>query len=197
MSLPPRVYFTLFEVAARWNCTPADLAGWASIGRFTIVTAIAPVTHGLQVVAGLVAVSATDILHMFRRNGTGPSKSLLKRVRPADQQDWIMLEDPAHHIQVTAEDLMIMADEVQQFEADFDLLRRPASQIGAPARYDWDGMYIAMIVRIHDRGLPLSQAEWVGEVQEWFVANGEKGEVPDESTIRRRVTPVWRALRGA
>ena len=50
MALPPRVYFTLIEAAARWDCTIADIAGWASVGRFRIVTAIAPVSHGLQVV---------------------------------------------------------------------------------------------------------------------------------------------------
>jgi hypothetical protein len=197
MSLPPRVYFTLIEAAARWNCTFADIAGWASVGRFTIVTAIAPVTHGIQVVAGFVAVSATDILQMFRRSGTGPSKSRLKRVRPADQDEWIMLGNRADQIQVTVEDLLIMAEEVQQFEADFDLLRRPAYHIGSTARYDWDGMYIAQMVRIHDHGVPASQAEWLGEVQDWFVSNSENGEVPDERTIRRRLTPIWKALLGA
>jgi hypothetical protein len=36
MSLPPRVYFTLIEAAARWNCTVADIAGWASVGRLSL-----------------------------------------------------------------------------------------------------------------------------------------------------------------
>ena len=65
------------------------------------------------------------------------------------------------------------------------------------ARYDWEGMYITLMVRIHDQGLPATQAEWLGEVQEWFVANGDGGEVLDERTIRRRLTPIWKALRGS
>ena len=67
MALPPRVHFTLQEAAARWDCTLADIAGWASVGRFDIVTAIPPVTRGRQIVAGYVVVSVTDIMQMFRR----------------------------------------------------------------------------------------------------------------------------------
>ncbi|WP_445803076.1 hypothetical protein [Yoonia sp.] len=59
----------------------------------------------------------------------------------------------------------------------------------------WDGMYIFLIRRVHEHGVPETQAEWVGEVQEWFVKKSESGEVPDERTIRRRLTPIWKALR--
>ncbi len=195
MALPPRVYFTLQEAAARWDCSLADIAGWASVGRFDIVTAIPPVTRGRQVVAGYVLILVTDIMQMFRRCGTGPTKSFLRRVRPTDQDEWIMIAEPADRIEVTLADLLIMAEDVRRFETDCDLLRRPAAHIGSTARYDWDGMYIALMVRIHEQGVPATQAEWVGEVQEWFIANGDGSEVPDERTIRRRLTPIWKALR--
>lgn len=194
MALPPRVYFTLQEVAIRWDCTLADIAGWASVGRFDIVTAIPPVTRGRQLVAGYVVVSVTDILQMFRRCGTGPTRSILRRFRPRDQDEWIMIADAAG-IEVTLADLLIMAEDARRFETDCDLMRRPAAHIGSTARYDWDGMYIALMVRIHEHGVPATQAEWLGEVQEWFVANGGGSEVPDERTIRRRLTPIWKALR--
>lgn len=196
MSLPPRVYFTLHEAAARWDCTLADIAGWASVGRFDIVTAIAPIANGLQVVAGFIAVSVTDILPMFRRCGTGPTTSRLWRVRPIGQTDWVMLPERPTWSEVTLADLLIMAEDVHRFEEDCDLLRRPASHIGSTSRYDWDGMYISLIRRVHENGVPETQAEWVGEVQEWFVEKSDTGEVPDERTIRRRLTPIWKALRG-
>ena len=107
-----------------------------------------------------------------------------------------MIAEPAG-IEVTLADLLLMADDVRRFETDCDLLRRPAAHIGSTARYDWEGMYISLMVRIHDQGLPATQAEWLGEVQQWFVANGDGNEVPDERTIRRRLTPVWKVLRGA
>lgn len=47
MALPPPVYFTLHEAALRWDCTLADIASWASVEKFDIVMAIAPVTSGM------------------------------------------------------------------------------------------------------------------------------------------------------
>jgi hypothetical protein len=32
-------------------------------------------------------------------------------------------------------------------------------------------------------------------VQEWFVKKSDSGEVPDERTIRRKLTPIWKSLR--
>lgn len=197
MGLPPRVYYTLHEASIRWDCSLADIAGWASAGRFEIVTAIAPVIQGAQVLAGFVAVSVTDILQMFRRSGTGPASCRLRRVRPLDGDEWVLITDPEERIEVTLEDLLIIADEVRRFETDCDLLQRPAFHIGSTAKYDWDGMYIVLIQRVHDHGVPATQAEWVGEVQEWFVQTSKTGEVPDERTIRRRLTPIWKALRGS
>ena len=56
--------------------------------------------------------------------------------------------------------------------------------------------YVTMIQRIHEHGLPATQAELIGELQEWFGNVAENSDVPDESTIRRRLRPFWRALRG-
>lgn len=196
MALPPREYFTLHEAAARWDCTLADIAGWASAGRFEIVTAIAPVVPDLRKITGFVVVPVTDILPMFRRCGTGPTTNRLWRVRPISQAEWVELPDDSKGLTVTLADLLIIARDVQKFEAEYDLLRRPGAHMGSTARYDWDGMFIALMIGMHQRGLPPTQSEWVGEVQEWFVAQGQNGgEVPDERTIRRKLTPIWKALR--
>lgn len=103
-----------------------------------------------------------------------------------------MITDPAERIEVTLANLLIIVEDVRRFEVDFDLLRRPASNIGSTARYHWHGMYITLIVRIHEEGLPATHAEWLGEVQEWFVANSESGEVsatPRFSDSFRGVSP--------
>ena len=55
MGLPPRVYFTVHEVTARWGCNIADVAGWAYTGRFRILTGIPAVRCGDEVVAGILA----------------------------------------------------------------------------------------------------------------------------------------------
>ncbi|WP_245243341.1 hypothetical protein [Pararhodobacter sp. SW119] len=76
-----------------------------------------------------------------------------------------------------------------------DKARRPAARAAPGKDYDWDGMYVAIIRRVHEHGVPASQADWVSEVQDWFVIRSEGTAVPDERTIRRRLTPIWRALR--
>jgi len=195
MGLPPRVFYTLSEISIRWDCSLADLAGWASAGRFDIVTALPPTEVGSASVAGFVAVSVTDILPMFRRCGTGPTTRILRRVRPLEEKEWVILPPPPDAIEVALADLMIMAADVSRFEEDCEIARRPAPRAAPGTNYDWDGMYVAIIRRVHEHGLPASQADWVSEVQDWFVIRTEGANVPDERTIRRRLTPIWRALR--
>ncbi|HIC64995.1 MAG TPA: hypothetical protein EYO87_03150, partial [Paracoccus sp.] len=85
---------------------------------------------------------------------------------------------------------------LQQFEEERDLLRRPASTIGASPRYDWDSMYAWLTVLLFEKGVPDTQTALVSLVQDWFVQNSKSGEVPDESTIRKRLMSLWRKLRG-
>jgi hypothetical protein len=196
MGLPPKVYFDLPEVAARWECNLSDLAGWASVQRFDIVTGIGPVTCGVRTISGFVAVSVPDVLSLFKQVDRIRRLCRLKQVRVLGEDDWQIITKPAKGISVTLADLMILAEEVRHFEDECDLLRRPAAHIGSTPNYDWDGMYLTLIRRVHEQGVPPTQAEWVGEVQEWFVNQSETGKVPDERTIRRRITPIWKALRG-
>lgn len=88
MRLPQREYYTVHEVATRWGCTIADIAGWSSKGRLDIVTGVPPVICGSDLIAGEVVVSAFDILPMFRRCGTGPQSAFVRRVRANGSSDW-------------------------------------------------------------------------------------------------------------
>jgi hypothetical protein len=57
-------------------------------------------------------------------------------------------------------------------------------------------MYAWLFWHAHLNGVPATQSALIALVQEWFVQNSRKGEVPDESTIRKRLAPLWRKLRG-
>ena len=195
MAFPPRAFYTLHEAAARWGCTLSDIAGWASVGRFDIATGIAPTQCGKEVLTDFVAVPVAEILPMFLLNGAGPTRKSLRRIRALNSKEWLRITDPDHRVEVTLDVLVIMADDVIRFERDCDVQRRPAVSVSSTKRYDWDGMYISLIKRVHEQGVPESQNAWIGEVQEWFVRNSVTGEVPDERTIRRRITPVWKSLR--
>ena len=196
MALPPRAYFTLHETASRWGCTIADIAGWAAVGKLDIVTGIPLAICGTEKVSGKVIVSPMDMLPLFRRSGTGPTSIKLLRVKPDPGADWIYVTEPADGVEVSIADLLIGGQDVLRFEDEYDLLRRIGGGTGALSPYDWEGMYVAMVKRIHEHGLPATQTELIGELQEWFGNVAESGEVPDESTIRRRLRPFWRALRG-
>lgn len=196
MALPPRAFFTLHETASRWGCTIADIAGWATVGKLDIVTGIPLAICGTEKVSGKVFVSPMDMLPLFRRSGTGPTSIKLLRVKPDPGADWIYVTEPADGVEVSIADLLISGQDVLRFEDEYDLLRRIGGGTGALSPYDWEGMYVAMIKRIHEHGLPATQAELIGELQEWFGNVAESGDVPDESTIRRRLRPFWRALRG-
>lgn len=194
MTLPPKAFYALPEAAARWGCTPADIAGWSAAGRLEIVTGLAPVRCGSQQLAGFVAVPATDILPVFRRCGTGPGEWPVRRIREVGAAEWLLITDPEEGVPVAAADLVIRASEVARFEEECGIMRRPHGT-GPTPRYDWDGFYLAVIKHLHEQGLPESQNEFVGMMQEWFIRRSESGDAPDESTIRRRINPIWRALR--
>ncbi len=198
MGLPQKVFYSVSEVAARWECSLADIAGWASVGYFDIVTVVPSITiGGARRIEGFVRVAVTDVLPILRGLGKAAKKVRLSRVRPWDDEAWVFLEDPpvAKGLKVQREDLLIMADQVRAFEAEHDLLRRPAAHIGSSPRYDWESMYISQIVRVFEQGLPDTQSEWVGEVQDWFAETSDDGQIPDERTIRRRLSPIWKALK--
>lgn len=57
MNLPPRVFYSLTEISARWGCPAPDIAGWTVTDHLTLVTSIAAVNCGKQPVAGIVEVS--------------------------------------------------------------------------------------------------------------------------------------------
>lgn len=195
MALPPRTHYTLHEVTARWGCNIADIAGWADAGRFRIMTGIAVVQCGSETVAGKVVLSPMELLPLFRRCGTGPTEGVMRRIQPIDREDWLLITDPVRGVSVAIADMLILAEEVHAFEDENDMVRRIASGPGAATPYDWEGMNVALILRIHDDGLPATQAELIAEMQDWFANRSNGDRIPDGRTIRRRITPVWKALR--
>jgi len=117
------------------------------------------------------------------------------RIRTQGSADWQYITEPADGVLVKLTDLMLLAEEVQKFEDDRDLLRRPSLSTGAAPRYDWEAVNIMLLCRINDHGLPATQGELINEVQDWFAQNSPTGEIPEESTTRKKIAPIWRALR--
>ena len=197
MGLPQRVFYPVYETAARWGCTVSDIAGWAATGSLKIVTGIPPVACGDVRIGGLVEIEPMDILPMFRRCGTGPHQAHLWRVRQLEAKDWLYITVPKKGVKVSIGDLMILGQEVQRFEDANNLFGRVAEGAGLSddGDYDWTGMHVEITRRVFEEGLPKSQAEWIRELQDWFAGQSETGEFPDERSIRRRLAPILKVLK--
>jgi len=196
MPLPPIAYYSIFEVAARWGCHSADVAGWAAAGHLQVLAGIPPVSCGDETVAGMVQVPIAELMPMFRRYGRSEEVCLLKRVLPPGSTFWLKITDPQAGLPIHPSDLLVAAGQLQAFEEERDLLRRPPSHIGATPRYDWDGMYAWLTCLLFEAGVPETQSALISQVQDWFIRNSRSGDVPEESTIRKRLSALWRGLRG-
>jgi hypothetical protein len=186
-----RVVISVERVAARWGCSFADIGGWAAMERLTIVTGISPVICCGEEVAGLVEVASADILPLFLREGRSDEPAYLKRIRPLSQKDkWCTVTEPPEGICVTLPDLAILRRDADRFEIEEGLVLVRA---GGAIRYDWEQLGYGLVARVAKDGAPPSQSELVRWAQDWFAT---RGDVPDESTVRRRLMPLWRELQG-
>ncbi len=196
MPLPPVAFYSIYEISVRWGCPVADVAGWAAAGHLQVLAGIAPVMCGSEPMAGLVEVPIAELMPMFRRFGPSEEHCRLKRLRPADSKDWLTVTEPVDGVLIRASDLLLAAGPVRQFEEERDLLRRPAPSIGSGPRYDWDGLNLWLMATLFEDGLPESQTALVTMAQDWFVRNSGSGDIPEESTIRKKLAPLWRKLKG-
>ena len=197
MPLPPRIWFTLQEVAARWKCSIADIAAWADAGMFRIITGISPVRCDAEIIGGKVVLAPMDLLPLFRRCGSGPTEWRTQRVKPMDRDEWLIITEPADGIPVAIIDILIAGDDVESFEDVYKVFEDDTGSAGPgdAGDYDWPAMNVEITRRVFEEGLPASQKAWIRELQDWFAARSDDGKFPDERSIRRRLKPILDALK--
>jgi hypothetical protein len=196
MALPARVFWNLENLAVRWECAPAEIVGWATEGIIEIVTSVGMVQcSGSESLIGLVAVCAEDILPLFWGNRPNSKACMIWRIRPQGSATWKIITHPAQGVAIGLQDLLVTARTAQRFEDEYDPLHRVHVSPGRSSRHDWEGMLQALMIRLFECGLPETQADFVAQGQDWFVANAKDGSVPDESQIRRKLSAIWRALK--
>jgi hypothetical protein len=182
---------------------PFDVIGWSTDGLLALSIAVPPVkTDPAETLSGLADVEAAHLLPLFRRDGAPSPTVVIRRVKAGEGRlCWIV--EPQEGISITAADVLVRRAEVERFERQYGFFnglhvpeavparRRPGP--GVPPRHDWDAFYGALTRRIHDHGVPATQAELVRDMLAWFEARDVE-HAPDESTVRRKVAIVWREL---
>jgi hypothetical protein len=203
--LPPRSFYSLAEIAARWSVTSFDLVGWCTDGLLALSIALPPVKAGAETVSGLVDVDGPHVFPLFRRDGASSATVAIRQVRSSEHGlRWIT--EPAEGVVITPADVLVRRGEVERFEEQHGIFgavvrrsgtaespARPRGGPGVPPRYDWDAFYGALARRIHEHGIPVTQAELVRDMLTWFEQR-DIDHAPDESTIKRKIKAVWREL---
>jgi hypothetical protein len=208
MAPPPRSFLTLADTAIRWQVAPLDIAGWAIDGEIALFAVLPTVdTADKQIASGIVEIDGADVVALFRRYGGSRKPALVRRFRRIKKADWEWIARPADGVAVTAADVIILRAEVERCERAWGLFdagtagnavqklaapKRPAGP-GAPPKHDWDAFAGAIARRVHDHGMPVSQGELVRDMMEWF-AGREDFPPPDERTVRRKVSAIWKEL---
>ena len=197
MAFPARCLFTIVEVSGRWLCSPTQIIDWSISDEIDLVAGFGQVSFGDELAVGMLNVLGTEVRPLFRPFGVAAKKVHVKQIRLPKTVAWLTITDPVKGVRLTAADIMITADEIERFEQTHEINRTRSAGPGVQGRYDWDGFHVAVMKRIHDRGLPATQTALIVEMQEWFIANSANGSAPDESTIRLRIKVIWRALTAA
>ncbi|KZK84944.1 hypothetical protein PsAD13_01478 [Pseudovibrio sp. Ad13] len=196
MTLPSKEYFTLIEAGARWGAQLGTIAGWAEVGRFRIVTSTPHIACGDRRIFGMVELFGADLLRMLSTTGKRSRCCLVQRVIPFHQDcaELLYVTKPEQGLRVQPDELWIPAIDLYRFEEKYGLAQR-AGKGGREPKYDWEGMWAPLCVHIFAEGVPATMQELANEVQAWFIEASPTGEAPDMSTIRRRIRPIWEALK--
>lgn len=195
MALPGQEFFSIDELSARWLVPPHQIAQWAAVGRLQMVTSIPPSEVRGGQIAGLVFVAVADLLPMFRRDRSGPTAMRLWRVKRPEDSDWMRITDPADGVEVAAADLLLERVEAARFENEHEIFGRPHGGGKFETKYDWDAFWRAVVIRVHAKGVHETLKEFVDELEGWFMTRSPTGDCPSDSVIRKRLSPLWRALR--
>jgi len=219
MPLPRKQIFTLAEISRRWGVTVHDLGCYAIEDALVLSTVVNGVdaevgqhvqgadgesfraSHGRRRLAGVHHLFGFDVWPVFKG-----ANAVILRFRPEDADTYIEIEEPAEGIEIGLADLVVTRAERDRFEAEHGLngaaaatpaaLRAgPRAGPGAPVRHDWDGFWIAVCKHIHDNGWPETQAALVRNLMDWLSTNSDAA--PDESTVKKKVSRLWRTGVGA
>lgn len=121
---------------------PADIACWAHQEQLKIVTGIAPVDCGGETRCGtgghLGRRHIADVPEVRKRATGNAGAQGVGGVWAQGKDEWMMITEPAEGVNVSMDDLLILANEVHRFEAEREIFGRPHGGKGPEPKYNWD-----------------------------------------------------------
>ena len=209
--------YGLAEICERWGVTELDVANFVAANELTLSVVVA----GLAVEKGSIEdvndrdwchipdersyLSGATDLHQSQAWATLMNGSETISSFKAEPGRYISIEargDDAGTIVVSRERLVVRHAERLRFEAEQEVgvatassgaaaLAPPPAARGAAPRYDWDAFWAEALVSMFQDGPPATLAEYVRRMEAWFA---DRGEHPDSSTIKKKLSQPWRRI---
>jgi hypothetical protein len=201
-------FYHLDEMLTRWGMTERDIAAFVLADELTVSATVSGlrieygtfeecgdegcfrIPEGTRFTIGTVELAHDDAWRILREGSWAITslKSEPGRYQNIDGPNW------GNKHQVQRDDLVICRAEIERFEQAQGLLIEAEAPIrrGAPSQFDWDAFWVEVCRGVHADGLPVTQNELVGRMAAWFELNHKKA--PDESTIKKKLKPLWRQL---
>lgn len=198
MPMPTRTHWSIFELAARWDCTTAQILEHAQNEHFEIVAPMPPFQSNGTWYAGICRIEPTDVAGHFRRDGTAPDTVRIQRAKPIrkdprEQLTAPLILDEAMHI--PAHSLRVTTEEVKTVEGSWGIrngtLQGYKAPDGAP---DWLAAFQHIAIRLAEGATWRSQSAMARELQDFFARRSPTGDFPDERTVTRRTQEFWKIL---
>lgn len=201
-------FYHLDEMLTRWGMTERDIAAFVLADELTLSATVSglrieygafeecrdgrwfAMPEGTRFAVGTIDLARGDAWRVLRE-GVWTITAL-----KAQSGCYENIDDPTldNKHEVYRDDLVICRAEIERFEQAQGLPIEADAPIrrGAPSQFNWDAFWVEVCRGIHADGLPNTQNELVGMMAEWFELNHNKA--PDESTIKKKLKPLWRQL---
>src|SRR3954470_12609400 len=207
MSTLRKPYYHVDEALMRWDMTERDITAFVLADELTVSATVAGlhiqygsieevgagdyvrIPEGQRHLIGTVDLHRDDAWRVLREGFWS-----IRSLKPPQGTFQEILDD--EHV-IHRDDLVICRGEMERFEKLLGVTPAPETQgrLGAPPRFDWDGFWIEVCRIVHEDGIPLTQSDLVRRMNQWFDSQ-ERGS-PDESTIKKKLKPLWHTLRPA
>jgi hypothetical protein len=212
-------HYSLDEVCSRWEISVSDVAGFVIERELTLSVIVAgvrvehgsfemvdddnwyPIPEGFRNLTGAVGLHYQDAWRVIT-DGSYEVDSF--KAEPNRYLSLPERDGGTNLFAVCRSMLLVRRAELERFEAAQEHAKVSAANEtpsltmtaisahrGATPKFDWDAFWREVARSILFDGVPESQAALVRRMETWFEHHGGS---PDTSTIKKKLSPLWREI---